>query len=331
VGLLGDQWDGSCSGTSPLWSAHAPEIVSYGVGDFGPSAPFVAHAIAKSVQDGVDVINLSMAIAYSPLVEQHVRAAIESNVVVVAAAGNHAAKAAEKPARFPASIDGVIAVGAAGMSMRPSSFSADRGIDLLAPGEDIVVGGPDGAWYLSSGTSLAAPHVTAAAAMIRGVRPDLAPGEVLAVLQAAGTRGRNAPFLNVPAALDHVSPPATRPGRKLPTACGAPAGAGKNDVASAAGEEPGEDPGPAALTMLGNHPNPFNPSTVIRLSLGAPADVTLRIFDASGREVTAPVHAALDAGTHALRFDGTGLATGWYVYRVTAAGAVRHGHMLLIK
>lgn len=91
------------------------------------------------------------------------------------------------------------------------------------------------------------------------------------------------------------------------------------------------------LQVLGNHPNPFNPSTIIAFHLQQPATVDLRIYDLSGRlvrELAEGEHVA--AGRHERSWDGLDahgrvLAAGTYLYRVSAGGQEAGGAMLLLK
>ena len=184
IGLLGDKWDGYKGYKNPpLLSKKPPQIYSYNVGDFGPSTVQVARAIHAAIDDKVDIINLSVALAPSPVVEEAIRRAIQKKIIVVAAAGNYAPDASWKPAKFPANVDGVVSVGAGTWLRTFADFSANEGVDILAPGEELIVGGPGGIWYVAEGTSFAAPHVVAALAMMLAVAPDLKPDEALAALQ----------------------------------------------------------------------------------------------------------------------------------------------------
>jgi hypothetical protein len=103
------------------------------------------------------------------------------------------------------------------------------------------------------------------------------------------------------------------------------------DEASAVGEDL-----PTAVTLLGNHPNPFNPSTVIGFALPRAMPVTLDVFAADGRRVCRLVDGSLPAGPHQVVWDGTDrngrtVASGVYVYRlVTEEGKVA-GKMMLAK
>ncbi|MFO7607934.1 MAG: FlgD immunoglobulin-like domain containing protein [Candidatus Krumholzibacteriia bacterium] len=107
-------------------------------------------------------------------------------------------------------------------------------------------------------------------------------------------------------------------------------------VAAGAGSGVAAAPVPETLHLLGNHPNPFNPSTSIAFVLDQPADVRVDVHDLRGRCVRTLVSAALAAGPHAVRWDGrdnSGRAapSGVYLYRVHADAATLDGRMVLAK
>jgi hypothetical protein len=78
----------------------------------------------------------------------------------------------------------------------------------------------------------------------------------------------------------------------------------------------GEEAVPGTFELSQNYPNPFNPTTTIRFSIPQSGDVTLRVFDILGREVAVLVNEKRTAGRHDVTFDGTGLASGVYLYRL---------------
>jgi hypothetical protein len=85
-----------------------------------------------------------------------------------------------------------------------------------------------------------------------------------------------------------------------------------------------------------NTPNPFNPSTNIRYRLGAPGQVTLRVYDIRGRLVRTLVDDARDAGPHSVLWDGrddggTRVASGLYFYRLDAGAVVESRKMVLVQ
>jgi len=88
---------------------------------------------------------------------------------------------------------------------------------------------------------------------------------------------------------------------------------------------------PAHVTLAQNFPNPFNPGTRIAFSLPSAAPVSLRVFDLQGREVAILADGFLQAGDHLAHFDGTGLASGIYLYRLEAGRLTQTGKMVLQK
>ncbi len=80
-----------------------------------------------------------------------------------------------------------------------------------------------------------------------------------------------------------------------------------------------------------NYPNPFNPATTIRYGIPNAAKVTLKIYNVLGQEVASLVDADQTAGTYNVRFDAGSLASGMYLYRITAGQFVQVKKMLLLK
>lgn len=80
-----------------------------------------------------------------------------------------------------------------------------------------------------------------------------------------------------------------------------------------------------------NYPNPFNPSTKIEFSIPASSQVELKVFNILGQEVATLVNESLKAGNHAVTFDASRLATGVYLYRISAGTFVSTKKMLLLK
>jgi len=89
---------------------------------------------------------------------------------------------------------------------------------------------------------------------------------------------------------------------------------------------------PNAFTLYQNYPNPFNPATSIQFDLKQSASVTLKVFDVTGRETAVLLdHELRRAGAHVVRFDGSGLASGVYFYRLEAAGRASSRKIILMK
>jgi hypothetical protein len=80
-----------------------------------------------------------------------------------------------------------------------------------------------------------------------------------------------------------------------------------------------------------NYPNPFNPTTTISYRLAHNGFVTLRVFDALGREVRQLVSEEQTAGGHTVRFDGKDLSSGIYFYHLRSGEFVSTKKMILMK
>ncbi|HEY9167604.1 MAG TPA: cellulase family glycosylhydrolase [Candidatus Kryptonia bacterium] len=80
-----------------------------------------------------------------------------------------------------------------------------------------------------------------------------------------------------------------------------------------------------------NYPNPFNPSTAINYQLSAVSYVTLKVFDAIGREVKTLVAGRENPGNHSITFNSANLPSGVYFYRLAADRSVMTKSMLLLK
>lgn len=108
--------------------------------------------------------------------------------------------------------------------------------------------------------------------------------------------------------------------------------AGGDDLGAGCEAESPERAARSSQTMpCDAFPNPFNPVTAIRYQLSAADYVHLSVYDVSGREVAALVNGRQDKGYHEVTFDGTGLASGVYIYRLRVNDAVTIGKMLLMK
>ncbi|MBI5058690.1 T9SS type A sorting domain-containing protein [candidate division KSB1 bacterium] len=88
---------------------------------------------------------------------------------------------------------------------------------------------------------------------------------------------------------------------------------------------------PAEFALEQNYPNPFNPSTEIRYSVAAAGAVKLRVFDIQGRDVATLVDEAHAPGNYRVQFDGSALASGIYLYQLTAPATTLTRKMVLMK
>jgi|GEM_PF-6756004 len=92
-----------------------------------------------------------------------------------------------------------------------------------------------------------------------------------------------------------------------------------------------KDQVPASYTLGRNYPNPFNPQTTIQFGLPEAANVTLRVYDMSGRLVQELVNGTLLEGNHEVQFEAGLLPSGTYLYRLETPVGVETQVMTLLK
>lgn len=147
----------------------------------------VAKGIRWAADHGADVINLSLG-NYQPsaVMEEAIRYAMNKDVVVVSAAGNDNSSQPSFPAAYP----GVLAVAAVDSEGKRAPFSnyGDY-IDIAAPGVHIASTFSHGQYASLSGTSMAAPHVSALAGLIRSIDPDLKNTQIMDIMTQTTQRG----------------------------------------------------------------------------------------------------------------------------------------------
>ncbi len=88
---------------------------------------------------------------------------------------------------------------------------------------------------------------------------------------------------------------------------------------------------PAAYSLEQNYPNPFNPATNIAYSIPQKGFVSLRVYDALGREVTTLVNEVKPAGNYLVNFNAERLSSGIYFYRLQTGGFTQSHKMILLK
>jgi hypothetical protein len=88
---------------------------------------------------------------------------------------------------------------------------------------------------------------------------------------------------------------------------------------------------PSGYSLNQNYPNPFNPSTLINYSLASDGNVSLTIYDITGREVTKLVNEFKSAGDHSVDFDAELLPGGVYFYTLRSEGFEETKKMLMVK
>ncbi len=159
-----------------------------------------SFAIYKSLQwaadNGARVINMSFAGPADPDMHRMLAAAYEKGIVLVAAAGN---AGPNSPPLYPAADPDVIAVTAT--DSNDGLFKmANRGsyIAVAAPGVEILALAPGDSYQITTGTSVAAAHVSGIAAMLLEEKPSLTPNEVRSIIMSTakplGSAGQRSDF-----------------------------------------------------------------------------------------------------------------------------------------
>jgi type VII secretion-associated serine protease mycosin len=153
----------------------------------------VAQGIIWAADHGAKVINMSLGnYADAQFLHDAIRYAFDKDVVLIAASGNDNTERPGYPAAYPE----VFAVAATDSKQQKASFSnyGDY-IDAAAPGVNIASTYPDNHYAALSGTSMASPHVTALAALIRSANPLLKNTEVMDIMRQTaidlGDRGKD--------------------------------------------------------------------------------------------------------------------------------------------
>ena len=93
----------------------------------------------------------------------------------------------------------------------------------------------------------------------------------------------------------------------------------------------GNNGSPGKFLLEHNFPNPFNPTTTIRYELPQRSHVTLSVFNTLGQQVAALVNDIQSAGYHDVRFDGSGVASGVYFYRLQTGDFVQTKRLLILR
>ncbi len=90
---------------------------------------------------------------------------------------------------------------------------------------------------------------------------------------------------------------------------------------------------PNIFTLQQNFPNPFNPSTEIAYTIPQTHNVTLKIYDLRGREITTLINNKQNAGKHTVTFDASQyqLPSGVYIYRISSGAYFDIKKMILVK
>ncbi len=88
---------------------------------------------------------------------------------------------------------------------------------------------------------------------------------------------------------------------------------------------------PTTFALEQNHPNPFNPTTVITYQVPTQSKVTIKVYDILGSEIIELVNSTKEAGIYNVTFDASNLSSGTYIYRMEAGKYVESRKMIILK
>jgi subtilisin family serine protease len=148
----------------------------------------LAKALDALLEDGPDVLNLSLTGPYDPLLERLLEEISRAGIVMVAARPTQD----HRNNRFPASLDRVISVGSSDEPAARLIAAANPGPphEVYAPGRQIMVAVPGDAYDFRSGNSLAAAHVSGTIALLLAVSPNMPSEAIQAHLQKSQRASR---------------------------------------------------------------------------------------------------------------------------------------------
>lgn len=120
-------------------------------------------------------------------------------------------------------------------------------------------------------------------------------------------------------------------GRTVTKPLPAPSGNFRFTVTNTVGIEPVAAGTPLKFTLHQNYPNPFNPVTKIKFDIPKSSNVSLKIYDVSGREVLKITDAYMNAGTYSYLWNASGFASGIYFYKLESGEYSEVKKMILVK
>ncbi|MCB9357365.1 MAG: T9SS type A sorting domain-containing protein [Calditrichaeota bacterium] len=85
------------------------------------------------------------------------------------------------------------------------------------------------------------------------------------------------------------------------------------------------------FALVGNYPNPFNPTTNIRFTVADASEITISVYDVQGRLVADLFNGSMEAGVHEIAFNADGLTSGVYFTRMSGAFGSDVMKMVLMK
>jgi hypothetical protein len=225
--------------------------------------------------------------------------AVKKGIVVFNSAGNSGFNETRNTLAAPADGDSVISMGSINTDGSRSSFSSvgltfDGRIkpDLMAVGSPVYSAAPGGrdAYTYLSGTSLSCPIGAGIAAMLLQKNDTLSPIQIRTILRNTASQP-NAPdrlmgwgTMNAVAALNNI-----------PT-----------------GIKEDQNTVPNDFVVIGNYPNPFNPTTTVYFTLPTEKYLSIKLYSSTGELAKTVSEGTYAAGTSKIELNGNKLASGTY-------------------
>ncbi len=164
----------------------APQVDLYSVKVLGTDGTGtyaqVIQGIDWCIANGINIISMSFTgQSLSEAFHQEIQKAKDAGILLIAAAGNQGS--GEETEMYPALFPEVVSVGATTKAnVRANLSSTGQELDLVAPGVEVLSTRMDGSYGLMSGTSMAVPHVTGAAAVVWSKNKQMTASEIKQVL-----------------------------------------------------------------------------------------------------------------------------------------------------
>ena len=165
-------------------NADGVNILPYCIGVNAPIGALIDDAIIDAVDNGARVIQMSLNVPPSSAIDISIQYAIDNNVIVICASGN-----AGTAVQYPASNNNVISVGGTDQNDLRANFSNfGNNLDIVAPGVGIRSTNLMNTYATQDGTSFAAPQVSAVAALILSVNPNLTAQQVRNIIESTAQK-----------------------------------------------------------------------------------------------------------------------------------------------
>jgi hypothetical protein len=162
------------------------------IGEASPDGSLVDDAILYAVDNGADVIQMSLSVAQTAAIDAAIQVAENANIIVICASGNNSSSV-----NYPASNEDVIAVGSTNENDKKSSFS-NYGSNLFisAPGENIYSTKLNNDYDDADGTSFSAPQVSGVVSLLKIINPNMSNSEVRTILQNSADKVGGYSYIN---------------------------------------------------------------------------------------------------------------------------------------